>query len=116
MKQAGPGRGSSRSSAPTTLIAACPTTYAQADAVSVNVALTGCDPVVMIPEDAVGGATTRSVLAFRGLVDQRRPGCHPAAPEQGTRLRATGEGGFSFGLGARIATTSLCRLVDAAAV
>jgi len=30
----------------------------------VNVALTGCDPVVMIPEDGVGGAIMRSVLAF----------------------------------------------------
>jgi len=68
----------------------------------VNVALTGCDPVVMIPEDGVAGAIMRSVLAFAAWSIGGR---HESSsrPEQGTRLRATGEGGFSFGLGARIA-------------
>ena len=66
--------------------------YAQADAVSVDVALTGCELVVTIADDGAGGADPANGSGLRGLVDRvdavggRLQVTSP--PGQGTRLRA----------------------------
>jgi signal transduction histidine kinase len=66
--------------------------YAQADAVSVDVALTGCDLVVTIADDGVGGADPGQGSGLRGLVDRVQAiggRLHVTSPpEQGTRLHA----------------------------
>jgi signal transduction histidine kinase len=66
--------------------------YAKADAVSVDVALTGCDLVVTIADDGVGGADPGQGSGLRGLVDRVHAiggRLHVTSPpEQGTRLRA----------------------------
>jgi signal transduction histidine kinase len=66
--------------------------YAQADAVSVDVAPAGGDLVVTIADDGVGGADPGQGSGLRGLVDR----VHAiggrlqvsSSPGQGTRLRA----------------------------
>jgi signal transduction histidine kinase len=66
--------------------------YAQADAVSVDIALTGCDVVVTIADDGVGGADPGRGSGLRGLVDRVHAiggRLHlTSSPEKGTRLRA----------------------------